>query len=241
MIEEFDLLLGILPEAAIKMGVAFLCGFLLGMERELKGKPAGLRTITLITVGSALFMIISDLVTLTTDGPAAITRVDPSRIASQVVTGIGFLGAGAIIQSRGSVHGLTTAATIWVAAGVGLCVGVGFPVLATSITLLVLGVLVALHPVREWLNRRGEDDTIDLQLPNDSLVLERIKNVLKSHDLPENNLSLVEHGDDRLIVRVTYKKEGAANQRLLRELASIEEVRGTTGGEDSMGSEGRTW
>lgn len=241
MIEEFDLLLGILPEAAIKMGVAFLCGFLLGMERELKGKPAGLRTITLITVGSALFMIISDLVTLTTDGPAAITRVDPSRIASQVVTGIGFLGAGAIIQSRGSVHGLTTAATIWVAAGVGLCVGVGFPVLATSITLLVLGVLVALHPVREWLNRRGEDDTIDLQLPNDSLVLERIKNVLKSHDLPENNLSLVQHGDDRLIVRVTYKKEGAANQRLLRELASIEEVRGTTDGEDSLGSEGRTW
>lgn len=241
MIEEFDLLLGILPEAAIKMGVAFLCGFLLGMERELKGKPAGLRTITLITVGSALFMIISDLVTLTTDGPAAITRVDPSRIASQVVTGIGFLGAGAIIQSRGSVHGLTTAATIWVAAGVGLCVGVGFPVLATSITLLVLGVLVALHPVREWLNRRGEDDTIDLQLPNDSLVLERIKNVLKSHDLPENNLSLVQRGDDRLIVRVTYKKEGAANQRLLRELASIEEVRGTTGGENSMGSEGRAW
>ena len=124
MIEEFDFLLGFLPEVAIKPGVACLCGLLLGMEREWRGKPAGLRTITLMTVGATLFMIVSDLVALTIDGPEAITRVDPSRIASQVVSGIGFLGAGAIIQSRGSIHGLTTAATVWVAASIGLCVGV---------------------------------------------------------------------------------------------------------------------
>ena len=156
MIEETDLLLEFLPDAGIKLGVAFLCGILLGMERELKGKPAGLRTMTLITVGSTLFMIVSELVTVTTGGPEAITRVDPSRIASQVVSGIGFLGAGAIIESRGSVHGLTTAATIWVAAGIGLCIGVGFPALAGGITLLVLTVLVALQPLRTWLNRRGD-------------------------------------------------------------------------------------
>jgi len=156
MIEETDLLLEFLPEAGIKLGVAFLCGILLGMERELKGKPAGLRTMTLITVGSTLFMIVSELATVATGGPEAITRVDPSRIASQVVSGIGFLGAGAIIESRGSVHGLTTAATIWVAAGIGLCIGVGFPVLAGGITLLVLTVLVALQPLRTWLNRRGD-------------------------------------------------------------------------------------
>lgn len=227
MIEEYDFLLGILPEAGIKMCVAFLCGLLLGMERELKGKPAGLRTITLITVGSTLFMIVSDLVSLTTEGPEAITRVDPSRIASQVVSGIGFLGAGAIIQSRGSIHGLTTAATIWVAAGIGLAIGVGFPVLSIGITLLVLTVLVALHPVRRWMNRRGEPTSIDLHVPNDGLVFERIKNILGGHDLAENNLSLVEHDGDHLVLRVWYSKEQPDNQRLLEELAALEGIRGT--------------
>lgn len=226
MIEEFEFLLGFLPEAAIKLGVACLCGLLVGMERELKGKPAGLRTITLITVGATLFMIVSDLVALTTEGPEAITRVDPSRIASQVVSGIGFLGAGAIIQSRGSIHGLTTAATIWVAAGIGLCVGVGFPVLGLGITLLVLLVLVALQPVRSWLSRRGERSTIDLEMPNDGLIFERVKNILGSHDLPEDNLSLVEHEGDRIVLRVRHKKEGAGSQRLLEELAAVNGIRG---------------
>ena len=227
MIEEFDFLLGFLPKVAIKLGVACLCGLLLGMEREWRGKPAGLRTITLMTVGATLFMIVSDLVALTTDGPEAITRVDPSRIASQVVSGIGFLGAGAIIQSRGSVHGLTTAATVWVAAGIGLCVGVGFPVLGLGITFLVLLVLVALHPVRSWLARRGGRSTIDLEMRNDGLIFERVKNILGSHDLPRDNLSLVQHEGDRVVLRVQHTKEGAGSQRLLEELAAVEGVRGT--------------
>lgn len=227
MIEEFEVLFGILPEAGIKLGVAVLCGILLGMEREQKGKPAGLRTITLITVGSTLFMIVSDLVTLMTDGPEAITRVDPSRIASQVVTGVGFLGAGAIIQSRGSIHGLTTAATIWVAAGIGLCIGVGFPALATGITLLVLAVLVTLDPLRTRLSQRGDTTTLDLETLNDSLVIERIKNILGSHDLPESNLSIEQQNGDRLVLQIQLNKEESGNQRLMDELATIEGVTGT--------------
>ncbi len=237
MIDDPSLLFGILPEVSLKLAVGFLCGFLLGMEREVKGKPAGLRTIILITVGATLFMIVSDLVTLTTEGPDAITRVDPSRIASQVVTGVGFLGGGAIIQARGSIHGLTTAATIWVGAGIGLCIGMGFPLLAIGITLLVLGVLVALSPVRAWLSQRGEHHKIELLLPNDALIVEQVKNVLGSNDLPEENFSFARKGDDRLSLHMHYNSGEAGKQDLLEELLMMEGVRGASLDESAFHSE----
>lgn len=236
MIDDWSLLVGILPEVGVKLTAALLCGFILGMEREVKEKPAGLRTIVLITIGATLFMIISDLVTLTTEGPEAITRVDPSRIASQVVTGIGFLGGGAIIQARGSVHGLTTAATIWVAAGIGLCIGLGFPLLGIGITLLVLGVLVVLSPVRAWVNRQGQPQTLELYLPNDMLVLEQVKNILGSHDLPDENFSLAREDDEDLLLRVLYNSGEMGKQHLLRELAAMEKVNGGTVEETSQSS-----
>lgn len=240
MIIDFSLLLGILPEAAVKMAAALLCGTLLGVEREMGDKPAGLRTIVLITLGATLFMIISDLVTLTTRGPEAITRVDPSRIASQVVSGIGFLGGGAIIQARGAIHGLTTAATIWVAAGIGLCIGIGFPLLGIGITLVVLAILVALYPVRAWLSRRGQTQVLDLLLPNDVLILEQVKNILGSHDLPEENISFTEKDDDHLRMRVLYNGGDGGRQHLLRELASMEEVQGGTVDEESLSASTRS-
>src|SRR5690606_38344748 len=111
MIENWHELVDQLPTFAVRLLVALVCGTLLGLERERREKPAGIRTIVLITVGSALYMIVSSLVPLAMDWPE-ITRADPSRIAAQVVTGIGFLGAGTIIQARGAIHGLTTAAVI---------------------------------------------------------------------------------------------------------------------------------
>ncbi|MFA5506236.1 MAG: MgtC/SapB family protein [Vulcanimicrobiota bacterium] len=157
--ESYELWLSLAPEHALKLGVAFVCGLLLGLEREHRDKPAGLRTIVLISVGSALYMIVGDLVALVSQAPAELVRADPSRIGSEVVSGIGFLGAGTIIHSRGSVHGLTTAATIWVAAAVGLCAGVGFHLTALATTLFVLVILVTLTPLTHWIgNREGPDD-----------------------------------------------------------------------------------
>lgn len=225
MIEDLTLFRDVLPDAAVKLAFALVCGFLLGSEREIKEKPAGLRTITLITVGATLFMIVSDLIARATEGPTEITRVDPSRIASQVVTGIGFLGAGAIIQSQGSIRGLTTAATIWVAAGVGLCIGVGFPLLAFGITLVVLTVLVVLNPIRAWMGRRGERFEMHLVLPNDLLVLRRVRNELMDNDVREDEISVDSRGEE-LLVHFRYKAKKAGKQHLLDSLAAIEGVRG---------------
>ena len=124
---------------ATKLVAAFLVGLLLGAEREYHDKSAGMRTLILISVGSCLFTIFSTRIA--GDG-------DPGRIAAQVVTGIGFLGAGVIIQRRGQVVGLTTASTIWVTAALGIGMGVGY-VLFTSISAALVVFVLAVLPTFE--------------------------------------------------------------------------------------------
>jgi putative Mg2+ transporter-C (MgtC) family protein len=121
-------------------------GAAIGVERELRRKPAGLRTNMLIAVGAALFTTIS--IRLGTAGGT------PDRIAAQIVTGIGFLGAGAILRSGESVHGMTTAATIWVNAAVGMAAGAGEYTMASVATAITLVVLTALEPVENYFDRR---------------------------------------------------------------------------------------
>lgn len=132
---------------------AFL-GAAIGFEREWRQKYAGLRTNILIAMGSTLFTIMSIDLSSSSGG-------DPSRIAAQIVTGIGFIGAGAIMRTGADIRGLTTAATIWVNAAIGVAVGGGeyhLAVIATSITLLVL---VILNPVERWLDRRPNRQATD--------------------------------------------------------------------------------
>jgi len=119
----------------VKVVVAMLCGGLIGLERARDQKPAGVRTQMLVAMGSALFMVVSMSM-------GNRVNVDPTRIAAQVVSGIGFLGAGAIIRERGSVMGMTTAASIWVTASIGLAIGAGMfleGIMLTIIAYLVLG------------------------------------------------------------------------------------------------------
>ncbi len=186
MNEPFHLWWELAPSQALRLASAVLCGVLLGLERESRDKPAGLRTIVLITVGSTLFMIVGELVALVTQGPPSITRPDPTRIGAQVVSGVGFLGAGTIIQSRGTVHGLTTAATIWVAAAIGLCLGVGFLVTGLVTTLLVLMVLVVLDPIAEKQRLRGEWRELTFTTERDSLVEELVGLLLLEHGIKES-------------------------------------------------------
>ena len=143
LIETADYLHSVLLPFMFRCGVAALCGGLIGLERELKGKPAGLRTNILICVGAAMYMLVG-LMLVHANGESA---VDPSRIAAQVVTGIGFLGAGCIIQQGAQVTGLTSAATIWVVAAIGTVAGAGFPITAFVATVMVVLTLVALRTV----------------------------------------------------------------------------------------------
>ena len=122
----------------LRLFLAIVLGGFIGFEREAEGKPAGIRTHALVCLGATLFMLIS--IKSPDFFPGAGT-VDPGRIAAQVVTGVGFLGAGTIMRSGGAVKGLTTAASIWTVAAIGLAVGVGYYVTAIVSTALALAVL----------------------------------------------------------------------------------------------------
>lgn len=153
-------------EALTRIGVATLLGATVGLERELTGKPAGLRTHMLVAEGAALFMVASILLGEKygfTDAPAL--RVDVTRIASTIVTGVGFLGGGMILRARDRVYGLTTAAGIWVAAAIGTLVGAGFyavPIIGTAIAVVTLvavrGIERRIAPVPPGTYAEEEDD-----------------------------------------------------------------------------------
>ena len=118
----------------LKIAIAFVLGALLGMEREYRNKPAGFRTLIMITVGATLFTILSYRINSST----------PDRIAANIITGIGFIGAGVIFKEGMKVSGMTTAATIWMAAAVGMAVGYGAYYLAGGVTLVMLFTLILL-------------------------------------------------------------------------------------------------
>ena len=125
----------------LKLGLAVLLGGVIGLEREISGKPAGLRTNILICVGAAL---LTDVSIRIVGGPGG---GDPSRLAAQIITGIGFIGAGTIMQSSGTITGLTSAATIWVVCAIGITVGAGFFLEAVGAGLVVALVLSGLGTV----------------------------------------------------------------------------------------------
>lgn len=132
-------------EDLIKLLVSLLAGAIIGFEREMHNKSAGFRTITLITVGSTLFTMLS-------------LRLDQeARVAAQIVSGIGFLGAGVILLSEKKVKGLTTASSIWVAAAIGMSIGMGQFALAGAVGLMVLVVLWFFVRIDVWLNKHGRE------------------------------------------------------------------------------------
>ncbi|TMD02005.1 MAG: MgtC/SapB family protein [Chloroflexi bacterium] len=141
-------------------------GLALGTEREVHGHPAGMRTMALIGAGAGLFTAIGLL-------PVFGTRVDPTRIAAQIVTGVGFLGAGSILRQGEEVRGLTTAASIWVTAAIGMAVGFGYYTTALVATVAVVLVLVLIRPIelrfiRNRRNRRrGDPHPDELTHPDD--------------------------------------------------------------------------
>jgi putative Mg2+ transporter-C (MgtC) family protein len=137
-------------EIVRRLLLAAFVGGLLGVEREMRQKSAGFRTNILIGIGSAVFTMMS--IAISAD------RGDPGRIAAQIVTGMGFLGAGAILRTRNGVHGLTTAATVWVNAALGIAAGAGEYHLVVIGALITMAVLLVLHPIERGIEKRVHHD-----------------------------------------------------------------------------------
>lgn len=147
------------PDLMVKLLAALLFGGALGLERQLSGKPAGVRTSILVCLGSAILTDLSILMALNAKGQLVF---DSTRLAAQIITGIGFLGAGVIFRTGGMVLGMTTAATIWITAAVGMVIGSGRLLEAFMIALVVLATLAGIGRMENWLGWRVRD--VDLAL-----------------------------------------------------------------------------
>lgn len=134
----------------VQLVLAAILGGVLGIEREYRDKPAGLRTYLLVCVGAALFTILSR------EGFQGST-VDPTRIAANVVVGIGFIGAGAILHRKTKIEGLTTAAGLWIVAAIGMAVGSQYYVVAIAVTIMVLSILLTSRKIYQWIARSKMD------------------------------------------------------------------------------------
>jgi putative Mg2+ transporter-C (MgtC) family protein len=215
-------------EILLRVGLAAVLGGAIGFERELREREAGLRTHLLVSVGAALFTMVSayawtDWRFSTEEGLV----FDPTRIAAQVVTGIGFLGAGAIIRQGFSIRGLTTAATLWVVAAIGMSTGAGYYAAAVITTVLVL---VSLWPLRLLAFRisgrfRPEEGRLAVELPagaSAASVLEAVEDA----GAVVRSLEFEEEGDTRRVDMRVRIERGRSAAELIDAMTRAEDVKG---------------
>ncbi len=188
-----DVVLALRLDLLAKLLLAVLLGGIIGFEREVAGKPAGLRTNILICLGAALLMDMSVRIGI---GEGGVRIGDPARIAAQIVSGVGFLGAGTIMQSRGVVTGLTSAATIWVVAAIGMTIGAGHYIEGVGAGLLVTFVLSGLGALEHWVRRarRVVSATIRTRVGTPH---EEVAALLSVHGIQIKAQRVFDHPEDR--------------------------------------------
>lgn len=182
----------------VRLGISFLLGALIGVERQMRRRDAGMRTFTLICMGSAAAMLISIWIPQTYPD---FLNGDPGRIAAQVLTGIGFLGAGAIIHSRGSIQGLTSAACIWVAAVIGLAAGAGMYMAAVVTTVATLLVLLTMERLERRMYLDGVNKILSITCSTCTPELKRIRSILEDKNI--------------YIVSFSYENDYEKNQSII--------------------------
>jgi putative Mg2+ transporter-C (MgtC) family protein len=205
------------------VAVSFLCGMTVGLERERHDKPAGLRTLVLICVGSTIF-------TLASVSPAMGQR-EPARIAAQIVTGVGFLGAGSILRDRLMITGLTTAATVWATAGVGMIVGAGYATAGVALSLTILIALAALKSIEEHISGPCRMSSMVVRYqPNAGRTRVRIQQAL---DAAKGPVKAVDSPGDACELTLTYCAAHKEHRAVLTTLADLSNVDSFTNAPDA--------
>ena len=207
--------------ASLKLAVSFLLGAIIGIERQTRRQSAGIRTFSLICMGATTAMLLS--IWIPQSYPDFLNG-DPGRIAAQVLTGIGFLGAGAIIQSRGSVHGLTTASTIWVVAIMGMAVGAGMYLPAIALTLISLFVLIAMDRADKRKALAGQIKQLQIHFETDTPEIERVIKIVRKHSIFVYDVS-VERNYKRQTAQLSIKVQAKPRETLD---SLFDEIRQTT-------------
>ena len=195
---------GIVLYVLITSTLSAILAFLLGLERQLRGKNISLKTHILLAVGCSLLMTVSIWAVRIADGSLNITSgttnsvnqlsYDTSRIAAAVVTGMGFLGAGAIIKDKISVRGLSTAATLWISAAIGLATGSGFILEAIIFTILVVLILLIINQTNKFLSKKALK--IIIKAKNDVRIVKKVSDIATENDVVLKNIYIAEVADE---------------------------------------------
>ena len=207
----------------VKVFSAIICGGLIGLEREFKNKPAGIKTNILICLGSTLYTVVSILVARSFSETGY--HGDPGRIAAQIVTGIGFIGAGTIMQSRASVVGLTTAATIWIVAAIGLCIGSGYPFVAFMFTVTVLFTLLVVDWLETKFMGRGAAFAVDVMFDDDGgKTRAAIDAVMATNGIELDDFEIARM-DGYFVLSLQYSNPAAVHRKFIAELWKFPGIR----------------
>jgi putative Mg2+ transporter-C (MgtC) family protein len=210
-------------EALLRLTLAAVFGGAIGLEREFREREAGLRTHMLVSVGSALFTITSayGFHDFLIHNGGGVIRADPTRVAAQIVTGIGFLGAGAIIRQGLAVRGLTTAATLWVVAAIGLAAGSGYYSAALMATIVVVFLLWPLRYVARRFFERPHEHRLGVQLTAGGSA----SNVVNALERLGVRVQAFELGDEDALDLLLDLPRGVAPDLIVRQLVSRPEIR----------------
>jgi putative Mg2+ transporter-C (MgtC) family protein len=209
----------------LKLGLATLLGGVIGLERELSGKPAGLRTNILICIGATLFTVVSIHML-----PLGQGGLDASRIPAQIVSGVGFIGAGAILHARGAVTGLTSAATIWVVAAIGMALGSNAYVEAVGTALLVMVVLWGLRSVERVVARQSARSHVLVHARPEATVPEDLEELVRRSGL-EVDRCVVRHENVDLVMELELRGPKRLHDQAMVALLHHPSVRTVSTGE----------
>lgn len=168
-----------LLDCLLKIGASILCGFILGLERKSRNQTVGIRTLILISVSSTMLSILSDYMSGYTDGNGNFITGDPTRIAAGAISGIGFLGGGAIMRQGLNIKGLTSAAIIWTASTLGLCIGAGLYIQSAIVLICVVVLLIVLEKVEFRLFPANRSKTLHLVFENDNVDMVNVKKCIQ--------------------------------------------------------------
>ncbi|MFT3750381.1 MAG: MgtC/SapB family protein [Agriterribacter sp.] len=197
-------------EIVIRLSLASLFGAIIGLERERKDWTAGLRTHMMVSVGSCLIMMVSAFGFSDILGRDHIV-LDPARIAAQVISGIGFIGAGTILfLKQGTIRGLTTASGLWTVAAIGLATGGGMYFAASAATIIAFIILWALQPLERLYSKKFKQKTLRIVTTLNMSNTELLKNLLNKNDLKIQTFTL-ERYDDEFVFQLKFDNIGIAN------------------------------
>jgi putative Mg2+ transporter-C (MgtC) family protein len=207
----------------IRLALACALGGLIGLEREQKGHPAGLRTHILVCIGATLVMLCNIFIV---DKFTGITNVDPARLGAQVISGIGFLGAGTIIKEGISIRGLTTAASLWAVGCLGIAIGLGFYFGAIIATLFILIILIIFYKFEYLFNGRSGKLLVVIKSINSQGQVSLVGDKLKEFELPFSNITVEPAEDNLMYIRVkAASSKEVSTAKLIEELYKLDGIK----------------